>query len=49
MGKINMDSYSNILKINDPWVMVLVGGGGGVVNGNVVNMYLSLKFKILIA
>lgn len=46
MGKINMDSYSNILKINDPWVMVLVGG---VVNGNVVNMYLSLKFKILIA
>lgn len=47
MGKINMDSYSNILKINDPWVMVLVGGG--VVNGNVVNMYLSLKFKILIA
>lgn len=47
MGKINMDSYSNILKINDPWVMVLVGGE--VVNGNVVNMYLSLKFKILIA
>lgn len=47
MGKINMDSYSNILKINDPWVMVLVGGG--VVNGHVVNMYLSLKFKILIA
>lgn len=28
MGKINMDSYSNILKINDPWVMVLVCGGG---------------------
>lgn len=48
MGKINMDSYSNILKINDPWVMVLVGGGG-VVNGNVVNMYLFLNFKILIA
>lgn len=46
MGKINMDSYGNILKINDPWVMVL---GGGVVNGNVVIMYLSLKFKILIA
>lgn len=50
MGKINMDFYSNILKINDPWVMVLGGGRGGeVVNGNVVNMYLSLKFKILIA
>lgn len=47
MGKINMDSYSNILKINDHWVMVLVGEG--VVNGNVVNMYLSLKFKILTA
>lgn len=46
MGKINMDFYSNILKINDFWVMVFVGGG--VVNGNVVNMYLFLKFKIFI-